>query len=285
VAITLDEPIWNGSDDEADGLDDGQQPVRKVGRTGARFGSAATQRRIQRSEQDELDEVVDTITQSEPHRRAARPEVGRTGARFGSKTTRKRIQESAPDPDPDLDALAAETPNRNDGLTVGKTGARFGFTTTQRRMHEDDDEAAEFDRQLFDDDPPTEELPIIEAEMEVEELESVHSRVRPYARTGGRTTASYELQLETLLSVHSRVKASPSLLAGLDHRSIVETCFAPRSVAEVAAVQAIPLGVAKVLISDLIELGVLTAHRVAVAANRAPSQALLERVLDGLRKL
>ena len=56
--------------------------------------------------------------------------------------------------------------------------------------------------------------------------------------------------------------------------------------AEVSAVLSIPLGVARVLLSDLIEMGVVSVHETngGSVGGRA-DLALLERVLNGLRRL
>lgn len=111
------------------------------------------------------------------------------------------------------------------------------------------------------------------------------SRVRPYAITGGRTRVGRDLNVETLVSavdgpVERRLRTRPEL------RAICEMCRSARSVAEVSALLEVPLGVAKVLIGDLVEQGRLRVH----GAERdeetgSPDQALLERVLGGLRRL
>jgi hypothetical protein len=67
---------------------------------------------------------------------------------------------------------------------------------------------------------------------------------------------------------------------------VIELCRQPRSVAEVAALMAVPLGVARVLIGDLIEAGYVDV-RSTLSENATWDQRheLLERVLGGLRKL
>jgi len=69
-----------------------------------------------------------------------------------------------------------------------------------------------------------------------------------------------------------------------EQRSIVEMCANPRSVAEVSALLSVPLGVARVLLGDLISMGVVAVHDNAAAATGADF-TLLERVLVGLRNL
>ena len=55
--------------------------------------------------------------------------------------------------------------------------------------------------------------------------------------------------------------------------------------AEVAALMSLPLGVARVLLSDMAGLGIVTVHQTASSAGNAPDLALMERVLSGLRRL
>lgn len=112
--------------------------------------------------------------------------------------------------------------------------------------------------------------------------------VRPYALTGGRTKASYALELETLVSVRDGVAARVDADATVqfEHRSIMEECRTPRSVAELAAVLRFPIGVARVLISDAADAGLVTVHRTVSGNDDAEAHLMLmERVLSGLRRL
>ena len=103
------------------------------------------------------------------------------------------------------------------------------------------------------------------------------SLIRPYARTGGRTTARHDLRLETLLSTEEE----RLYRATNDQAAMMRLCLQPRSVAEISALMKIPLGVTRVLLSDLITLNLVAVHEPAAQ----PNVALLERVLSGLRKL
>jgi hypothetical protein len=67
-----------------------------------------------------------------------------------------------------------------------------------------------------------------------------------------------------------------------DHRAICQTCRMPRSTAEVAARLGLPLGAARVLIADVVDLGLLTVHE--TSADK-PTMDLLYRVATGLRNL
>lgn len=107
--------------------------------------------------------------------------------------------------------------------------------------------------------------------------------VRPYAWTRGRTRSTLPLELETLVSTMRPFTEQDG--APVEHLTIAELCTSPRSVAEVSALLAVPLGVAKVLISDMAEIGLLTVHQTAATAGSQAHFMLMERVLSGLRRL
>lgn len=106
--------------------------------------------------------------------------------------------------------------------------------------------------------------------------------VRPYALTRGRTAPSRVYPLEAL--VHTDLRMLDGHALSPEERSIAELCRESRSVAEVAALVRIPLGVARVLIGDLVDRGIVRVHT-QTEQESAPGAALLERVLSGLRKL
>ena len=110
------------------------------------------------------------------------------------------------------------------------------------------------------------------------------SAVRPYTWTRGRTKSGFDLAIETLVSTSARGRAQATTLA-LEHRAVAELCEQTRSVAEVAALLSLPLGVARVVLGDMAGLGVVTVHQTATSAGSAPDIALMERVLSGLRRL
>ncbi|MFE6986461.1 DUF742 domain-containing protein [Streptomyces griseus] len=109
--------------------------------------------------------------------------------------------------------------------------------------------------------------------------------VRPYAMTGGRTRPRYQLAIEALVST----TADPSRLQGQlpEHQRICRLCIEIKSVAEISALLSIPLGVARILVADLAEAGLVAIHQPGgdEAAGGQPDVTLLERVLSGLRKL
>jgi hypothetical protein len=109
--------------------------------------------------------------------------------------------------------------------------------------------------------------------------------VRPYAMTGGRTRPRYQLAIEAL--VHTT--AQPHQMQGQlpEHQRICNLCREIKSVAEVSALLTIPLGVARILVADLAEAGLVAIHQPGgdESAGGQPDVTLLERVLSGLRKL
>jgi hypothetical protein len=90
------------------------------------------------------------------------------------------------------------------------------------------------------------------------------------------------LELETLVSTTSLGETSPNL--SLEWRSIALLGRDILSIAEISARLDLPLGVARVLVGDMAESGLVQVHRPAQVGDR-PDLALLERVLYGLRTI
>jgi hypothetical protein len=118
----------------------------------------------------------------------------------------------------------------------------------------------------------------------IDDLGDEAAMVRPYAWTRGRTKANYDLKLETLIST-TDLGQDETLLQQLEHREVSSLCRYPLSVAEVAAKLSIPLGVARVILSDMAELGLISIHRTFADDDIAAHLVLMERVLSGLRRL
>ncbi|MHA6796836.1 DUF742 domain-containing protein [Pseudonocardia bannensis] len=116
------------------------------------------------------------------------------------------------------------------------------------------------------------------------EAASGAAAVRPYAWTRGRTKSGLDLAIETLVSTSTQGRNQLGLLQ-VEHRAVAELCEQTRSVAEVAALLSLPLGVARVLLGDMAGLGVVVVHQTASSAGSLPDLALMERVLSGLRRL
>ena len=132
--------------------------------------------------------------------------------------------------------------------------------------------------------PPTGPIDAPPVEPEQAEQDTGASAVRPYTWTRGRTKSGFDLAIETLLSTSRRGREQMGMLQ-VEHRAVAELCGETRSVAEVAALLSLPLGVARVLLGDMAGLGLVTVHQTASSAGNAPDLALMERVLSGLRRL
>jgi hypothetical protein len=105
--------------------------------------------------------------------------------------------------------------------------------------------------------------------------------IRPYAITGGRTVTGTEISLEA--QIQSSARASEHL-GGYrwEAAQVVELVKSPMALIEIAARLEIPIGVARVLVADLIDDGAVVLH---VPEKTQHYASLLERVLDGVRNL
>ncbi|MFJ4843945.1 MULTISPECIES: DUF742 domain-containing protein [unclassified Streptomyces] len=117
------------------------------------------------------------------------------------------------------------------------------------------------------------------------------ARVRPYALTGGRTSFGHVLLVETFVATIDGAQERRELTSGSwaervmpEMRAIVELCRRMRSVAEISALLRMPLGVVRVLLSDLADQGRIRVYGTGHGPG-TPDRALLERVLGGLRRL
>ena len=110
-------------------------------------------------------------------------------------------------------------------------------------------------------------------------------RIRPYAMTGGRTRPRIDLPLETLVRTNDR-GWSVRHEVNADERRILDLAVEPLSVAEISAHLGVVLGVARVLVGDLIISGRLDrSNSQPAATDNSADVSLLERVLDGLKAL
>jgi hypothetical protein len=116
------------------------------------------------------------------------------------------------------------------------------------------------------------------------------ARVRPYSLTGGRTKFGHVLFVETFVAALDAAPVRPELLGGgprhlmPEMQAIVEICRRMRTVAEISALLKMPLGVVRVLLSDLADQGKIRVYGTGHGEGQ-PDRALLERVLSGLRRL
>ena len=107
-------------------------------------------------------------------------------------------------------------------------------------------------------------------------------RVRPYAITGGRTRARTDIQIEAIVYRTPQGELSTGSLL-LERGQILDLLATPLSTAEISARLHFPLGVARVILGDLIDEGYVAVN--SRSAAHRPDLRLLERVLDGLQAL
>ncbi|MFD7446379.1 DUF742 domain-containing protein [Streptomyces sp. NPDC059909] len=104
--------------------------------------------------------------------------------------------------------------------------------------------------------------------------------IRPYTVSGGRTRPTAALDLLSLVMATGTAPPTP---LGPEHTLALGLCDGPTSVAEIAAHLRLPAVVTKVLLSDLVDCGAVTAR--APRFQEPPTdRSLLEAVLDGLRR-
>lgn len=132
--------------------------------------------------------------------------------------------------------------------------------------------------------PATIPAPAVEPEDDEGDENPAPAAVRPYMWTKGRTTSLIRFEIETLLSTTPAYAEQDESISS-EHHSVAALCHQPRSVAEVAALLRLPLGVAKVLAGDMAGAGLLAVHETASVDGEAPGIALMERILTGLRRL
>ena len=111
-------------------------------------------------------------------------------------------------------------------------------------------------------------------------------RVVPvYAVTGGRTRANDgpDMPVEALVTTTEAGVFATDLQ--LEYRVTVELAATPVSIVEIGASLGVPVGVARVLVSDLVNAKYLVVHLppVPTTADGGPAPEILERLLEGLR--
>jgi hypothetical protein len=110
-------------------------------------------------------------------------------------------------------------------------------------------------------------------------------RVVPnYAFTAGRTRSAVgaDMPIEALVTATELGLAKAPAMPP-ESRAIVEASTVPQSLAEIGALLGVPIGVARVLVSDLAAEDHLAVHLPLVGTDGRPRRELLERLLDGLR--
>lgn len=104
--------------------------------------------------------------------------------------------------------------------------------------------------------------------------------VRPYLVTQGRTRSrGAQLRFETLVTT-SAVGRQVMGQQLFEQRQVLSHCSGPMSIAEVASKIDVPVGVARVLVGDLVADGLLD-----VTDAPTTDAQLVRRLIDGVRSL
>jgi hypothetical protein len=110
--------------------------------------------------------------------------------------------------------------------------------------------------------------------------------VRPYILTAGRTDSRVNLPLEAPVETVLLPPKPPRWPRNDVRGQIMTMCADSPSVAEIAAVLSLPLGVARVLIGDLVTQGYLRVHTtLGDSTTDDERRELIGRTLRGLRAL
>ncbi|MDT7729317.1 MAG: hypothetical protein QOI21_5893 [Actinomycetota bacterium] len=105
-----------------------------------------------------------------------------------------------------------------------------------------------------------------------------HRAVRPFVVTGGRTRPLVDdLRIETLVIATPAAMSAP---LKFEERTTVQLCQRPNSLAEIAAALHVPLGVARVVVADLVSAG-----HVSVEESAELPISVIERMRDLVRAL
>ena len=109
--------------------------------------------------------------------------------------------------------------------------------------------------------------------------------VRPYALTRGRTRHSGEAfdLVSTVTATGGRVP-DPGALAP-EHVSVLQVARRPTTVVDIASDVDLPLGVVRILLGDLRELGLVAINSPMSMKTRNVDKNMLREVLHGLRGL
>lgn len=107
---------------------------------------------------------------------------------------------------------------------------------------------------------------------------------RLYTVTGGRSRAE-RVDLDLVTLIVSEANPAPGMQS--EHVKILRMCRNPTAVVEVASELGLPVSVVKILLSDLLQAGSVSARHPSSARRRAqlPDAATLKKVLSGLRNL
>ena len=105
------------------------------------------------------------------------------------------------------------------------------------------------------------------------------SFVRPFIITGGRGES--DLPIEAMVIAVPTARGVPT---STEYRAIMRLCSQSQSIAEISARCRLPLGVIRVLVSDLVKLGALElAMNEKLAVN--DELALVDRIIAAVERL
>jgi hypothetical protein len=107
--------------------------------------------------------------------------------------------------------------------------------------------------------------------------------VRPYALTQGRTRHTGE-SFDLVATVMTTNATADSSALAPEHLSVLSLARVPTTVADIASDVDLPLGVVRILLADLRELGLVSIRTPVSMAERIDKHTLRE-VLNGLRGL
>jgi Protein of unknown function (DUF742) len=109
--------------------------------------------------------------------------------------------------------------------------------------------------------------------------------VRPYALTRGRTRHSGEAfdLVATVTATQARIMDPGGL--GPEHFSVLQLARVPATVVDIASDVDLPLGVVRILLGDLREIGLVTIEAPVPMKARQVDRNTLREVLHGLRGL
>ncbi|KMO98865.1 DUF742 domain-containing protein [Streptomyces roseus] len=105
---------------------------------------------------------------------------------------------------------------------------------------------------------------------------------RLYVITGGRSGDLEPSHLDLVTLIIAKSGPKPGMQP--EHAAIMRMCQTPLSLAEISAYLGLPVSVVTVLLGDLLAAGRVLS-RPPVAPAKLPDLALIEAVIDGLRKL
>jgi hypothetical protein len=109
--------------------------------------------------------------------------------------------------------------------------------------------------------------------------------VRPYQLTGGRTRHSGEAFDLVATVVASAVRLADPGALGPEHFSVLQRAQAPTTLVDIASDIDLPLGVVRILLADLRELGLVRITAPVSMQTRQVDRNTLREVLHGLRGL